>query len=322
MSLTLERHTGQTALDRARNYGGMSEGDLKREAARAVNERDRQTLWDMTEAFIILNGKAGAKLSRHTVRAYRRGVFDVLKAFEGENLLRPSRDAGRLWVRGMEGDGLKPSTVTLKLAAARQLYKMLRWAEVTEANPLENITPAADRVNAWVKRQPYPEADVHKLLSAGSASERSLVLLGAHAGLRASEMTALRWQDVDLEAAELVVLLGKGRKTRRVPLSPALVGALSDLKTARGVRDDSRRVFPVTEKTLRERMQRLCDLASVSYLGLHSLRHTAGTMMQREVGDLNYTAEFLGHASIETTRGYAKRSDDTLKRVVSGWGAA
>ena len=49
------------------------------------------------------------------------------------------------------------------------------------------------------------------------------MLLGAHAGLRVSEMTALKWQDVNLSEAVLRVVAGKGGKTARVYLTPTLI---------------------------------------------------------------------------------------------------
>ena len=52
------------------------------------------------------------------------------------------------------------------------------------------------------------------------------MLLGAHAGLRVSEMTALKWEDIDLGSATLKVVAGKGGKTARVNLLSTLVEAL------------------------------------------------------------------------------------------------
>ena len=53
--------------------------------------------------------------------------------------------------------------------------------------------------------------------------------------------------------------------------------------------------------------------------GLHAFRHYAGTRIYMETGRLEDAAGHLGHASIETTRAYAKWADDGLGKVIEGW---
>jgi integrase/recombinase XerC len=66
-------------------------------------------------------------------------------------------------------------------------------------------------------------------------------------------------------------------------------------------------------------MHRLCEQAHVAGKGMHALRHTAGTRLFAETGDLETTARHLGHATIETTRVYAKWSDRRLRETISRW---
>lgn len=159
----------------------------------------------MTDAHLTLYGRAGATVSRSTRRNYRQGVVALVAAWRQENLLRPRRDAGALWLRTMEDAGLKPSTVTARLAGARALYAALRWAGATEADPLRDAHPQRDLVPAWEKRKPYDPDEVRRLVATAHGDDLALVLLGAHAGLRVSEMLALRWADVAIGQRELLV---------------------------------------------------------------------------------------------------------------------
>ncbi len=59
--------------------------------------------------------------------------------------------------------------------------------------------------------------------------------------------------------------------------------------------------------------------AGIPYRGIHALRHTCGTRLVRETGNLEMAARHLGHSSIETTRVYAKWSDEGLNNTVGGW---
>ena len=61
------------------------------------------------------------------------------------------------------------------------------------------------------------------------------------------------------------------------------------------------------------------DEAGIPYRGIHALRHTCGTRLVRETGNLEMAARHLGHSSIETTRVYAKWSDEGLNSTVGGW---
>ncbi len=95
----LDRYTGDQ-LSRAEGWAKLPADELKRRASKASAERDPVELWALVEAYLFLHGSKGARASHHTLRTYKRGVLDLLAAWQGENLLRPSRDAGVLYRRG------------------------------------------------------------------------------------------------------------------------------------------------------------------------------------------------------------------------------
>ncbi len=53
--------------------------------------------------------------------------------------------------------------------------------------------------------------------------------------------------------------------------------------------------------------------------GVHALRHYAGTRLMQQTKSLEDVARHLGHSSIETTRVYAKWSDEKLRDVLNDW---
>lgn len=157
-------------------------------------------------------------MSCHTLAAYRRGLNDLLGAWQGENLLRPRRNAGVLYVRELESR-LKPASVGVKLAAAKAFYAALRWSGATDTAPFADVRAAVDKTPSWEKRDAYTQTEVHWLERTSESYTLYIVLLGAHAGLRVSEMTALKWEDIDLGSGMLKVVAGKGGKIARVNLS-------------------------------------------------------------------------------------------------------
>ena len=306
-------NTPDALVQRTGQWVKLSEADRKRQAAEVANARDADALWGLTEAHLTLYGNSGARVSTNTLQAYRRGVRVLVEGWSGENLLRPSNDAGALWLRELEAQGLSASTIRVRLAAAKALYRALRWTNATDASPFSDARAAKERTAAQDKRQPYSEHDLTKLLEHAEAQDKLLVLLGSYAGLRVSEMVRLEWRDVDFSAKKLTVRQGKGSKTRRVTLSKTLLQALWEQRGEGGVLDVSSR------SRAYRRLKNLCLVSGVEFRGVHALRHYTGTRVYRETRDLNEVAHVLGHASIETTRVYAAYDKAVEKDAVSDW---
>jgi len=313
----LVAYSGGDGAARADRWAGLADDERKRAAMAAAQAHDAAALWEVTQSWLLLHGRKGANVSLLTLRRYQGAIGSLVTAWQGENLLHPSRLAGTRWLRRLEAQGQAPSTVRVTLAAARALYAALRSANATTADPFKDLFVAADPVPRWEKRQPYTDGDVETLRDKAEGPDEILVLLGAHGGLRVSEMVGLRWEDVDLQRGTLVVRKGKGGKKRTIPLSRTLTTAL----TAWQPYSRTATVLPYRDRYAAwYRLKKLAASAGVVPLGAHALRHTAGTRLVRESkGDLQRAAHFLGHADIATTQVYAKFSDQDLRRQLTEW---
>lgn len=313
-STALDLHRGDL-VSRASHLGTLHPEELKRRAYESARDKDPAALWALTEAHLTTHGTSGARVSRHTLRVYGEAVrsFVAYATAHAADLLKPGSNVGALYLRHLEAERKSPATVRVKLAGARALYKALRWAGATTADAFTDARAARDLTPAWDKRQPYTEEEAARLLDAADARMRALLLLCGHAGLRIAEALALNWQDVDLSARVLTVRNGKGGKTRRVNLSRSLVDAVA----ASGHREGP--VVGGGVDAARERLGWLCKRAGVENKGFHALRHYAGTRLVRQGRSLDEAARHLGHASIETTRVYAKWADDGLRDVLNDW---
>ena len=311
----LAKPAASSLLQRTRDLATLSEDDLRRFAAEAARDRDVSALWALTEAHLTLHGSSGSRVSTHTLSAYRHAVLALLSDWSGENLLRPGRNAGVLWVRELEGR-FKSATVRVYLAGAKALYAALRWSGASEAVPFADVKVAVDKTPAWEKREAYTRTEVDWLERCTEGITYLIVLLGAHAGLRVSEMTALRWEDVDLGDGSLRVVAGKGGKTARVYLTPTLAKALE----AVAVEQRTGFVLPCrARQSVYERLEAACKQARVRFKGVHALRHASGTRLKEETGDLALVADHLRHNSMDTARGYAKADNRQLRRALGAW---
>lgn len=347
MDVTSLELSTATRLQRVSRLQSLSEEALKRHAVRAANERDEEALWELIEAHMTLRGAHGIATSTHTLRAYRRGLRELLTLWRGENLLRPGRDAGHLYVqRLLAGDRdavvaedenhrrgrrvkrgpLSPATVSLRLAAGRALYDALSWAGATEIDPFRDVKlgRTAPDLGDTVSTRVYTEYEMNELLAtARDPHERVLLLLGAHGGLRVSEMLRLRWDDIDLRAGTLLIRGGKGGKTAEVMLSPRLAAELNayrhELESDAVARHRAEVLELRSQYGVYNRLRKLCLRGGVGFKGVHALRHAAGTRLYRQTGDLGQVQDHLRHSTLDMARRYARSDRRRLQGSLSEW---
>ncbi len=264
---------------------------------------------------------AAAPLSAQTRRTYASKVRQYLAWLAGADLDGdPLADAdGRDWAVRDYRTHLQavlkrsPATVNNALAAVDDFY-IRRGLGPASAARVE-ITPAAPRALDKRAQLRYLRA----VQACPSPRDQALALVPCYAGARISEIVALDTDDIARSARKGVLrILGKGQRVRHVPIHPQLHTALTGWLTERadwpGAKD-SPALF------LNQRGQRLSvrgahDIVTTiaASAGLeddttvHTLRHTFATTLVRGGTDLVIVAELLGHARLETTRGYTRPS--------------
>ncbi|OLV20183.1 tyrosine-type recombinase/integrase [Deinococcus marmoris] len=296
---------------------------LRREALRWAAERDEAGLWDLTEAFLVTRGSAGARVSQNTLMSYRAGLSAFLNwaGPGGMSLLRPRPNDGYGYARHLEASGLAPGSVRVRLAAARALFAALRWSGASDAAPLTDVRAAPDPVPAWQKRQPYSKADIELLLRQADPQQKVMVLLGAHCGLRVGEMAGLMRADLHLTAERpYLTVTGKRQKRQEVPVSRRCGVALSrwvEMTPKLGPRV----LNWETRKGISDSLRELCKVTGVRYVGreVHGLRHTAGTEVYRQTRDLLEVRDHLRHASVETSSLYVNHARQQDRAVNLDW---
>ncbi len=314
-------------VDAVDRWARLTPESRRIEAVKAAHERDPERLWDVTQYVLATRGRKRAGMSPRTRAAYKRGIADLVEAWAHESLLKPSSDAGAMWLIRLETEpmtgrnghtGMRraASTVAVKLAAAKALYRALRHVGATDADPFRDLTAPADLQAPEDKREAYSTAEVGRLLAHGDVRDRALVLLCAGAGLRNAEACALTWSQVDRRDGLLRKVVGKGGRVRDVPASNDLLDALE--ATRPNVVQPEQTVLGFGPAQARQRLKRLCERSGVRYegRGVHGLRHTAGTEVTRLHG-IDAAADLLRHANLQTTRRYSKRSRQERRGVAN-----
>jgi integrase/recombinase XerD len=148
-----------------------------------------------------------------------------------------------------------------------------------------------------------------------SLRHRAILMTAYAAGLRISEVLALRVDDIDSQRMVIRVRQGKGSKDRYVMLSPRLLTLLREYWKAnrrRKVYQPSPWLFPgnvpgqpITDGAVYEACEEACRAAGLEkHVTVHTLRHTFATHLLESGTDLRTIQILLGHRSLNTTARY------------------
>lgn len=145
-------------------------------------------------------------------------------------------------------------------------------------------------------------------------------------GLRRAEAAAATVADLDLEAGELLVH-GKGRRERRLPVTNGSRQALADWLAVRG--DEPGPLFRavnkggrvqdggMTGRAIAKRVAALATRAGLGSLSPHALRRSFATQLLRQGNDVLAVQRLMGHASTNTTSRYDRRGDDAARTAAA-----
>lgn len=270
-------------------------------------------------------------VSLHTVAAYR-DAFRLLLQFASERLRRaPSElriedlDApflGKFLDYLEEVRGNCTRTRNNRLAALHAFFHYVSVSEPALALHCQRVLAIPSKRHERAPVAFLTEEESAALVAAPALDtwigrrDRALLLLAVQTGLRNSELTSLRRQDVELGAGAHIRCFGKGRKMRCTPLRPDVAAVLKEwLSRQQGKPEDL--VFPSSNggRMSADALQRLVakHVATAcrtqpslngKTVTPHTLRHGAAMALLQRGVDLSVIALWLGHESSETTQIY------------------
>ncbi len=213
--------------------------------------------------------------------------------------------------------GLAPASINGAMVALRFFFRVtLKRPEAIDYIP---IVRQPQRLPV-VLTQP----EVARLLEAAPGLKwRTALSVAYGAGLRASEVVALKVADIDSARMRIRVEQGKGRRDRDALLSPHLLRALRDWwKVAK----PPVWLFPnrltafnaVTPRSLNRAFHVAVQRAGITKpVSLHTLRHCFATHLLEQNVDVRVIQVLLGHRKLETTAIYTHVAAKTLQGVES-----
>lgn len=169
------------------------------------------------------------------------------------------------------------------------------------------------------------EDELCRLFKALPNKKHKAILFTAYsAGLRLSEIAALKIKDIDSGRMQIFIENSKGKKDRYVTLSPVLLDILRNYiknyfprpKVYLFESEQTGTQYPT--RTLQQIFYNAKNAAKITKpIGIHSLRHSYATHLLDKGTDIKFIKELLGHFDLRTTERYLSVSTNSLACVKS-----
>jgi integrase/recombinase XerC len=269
--------------------------------------------------------------SAHTVLAYRK---DLTKFAEFVGPEFGWRDIDHLLIRSylseLDSKGLSRPSMARALATLRSVFRWLAREGLVKQNPAKLVS--TPKLPKKLPRVPTIEElsgvlDTAMPESASFPERDKLIFeLLYGCGIRNSELTGIKLEDVSWHD-EVILIRGKGKKERYVPLGDAAAVAMREylpkraevldkLKKRTDVLLVSLRATPLTTRSVGRIVKAIAVAKGLpSDVHPHTLRHAFGAHMLQEGADLRAIQELLGHERLSTTQRYTQLSVQQLMRV-------
>lgn len=298
----------------------------------------------LLERFFVQRLMGQKRVSPETVAAYR-DTFRLLLSFAQSEL---SKSPSALTLEDLDApfvcrflDHLEeerhnsPRTRNHRLAAIRSFFRYAALEEPALADHIHRVLAIPSK--RWTRPgiDFLTVAEAEAILGGIDTSswcgrrDFAMLSLALHTGLRASELTSLRYQDVAPGPGAHIRCHGKGRKERAIPLGKETARSVAEWLRERAA-DPAQALFPnrrggrlsrdgvayILHKHVANAQKR-CPSLRRKRVSPHVLRHTTAVHLLQAGADLSLIALWLGHESVASAQAYID-SDLEYKRRILG----
>jgi site-specific recombinase XerD len=289
------------------------------------------SLAPLLESFFTKRLMQQRQASPYTISSYRDTFRQFLKFAEQqlhkapsglnfEEIDEPLITAFLGHLEKHQGVGIR--TRNLRLAAVHSFFRFAAFEAPTHSAQIQRVLAIPSKRFTRTLVQFLTRAEVEALLAApdqrtwSGRRDHALILLAVQTGLRLSEVTGLKREDIILGAGAHARVIGKGRKERCTPISRSTLAVLKAwlrepqrgdgqvlFPSAKGERLSVHGVQYILDKH-RVTAAKVCPSLKPKRVTIHRLRHTMAMDLLEAGVDRSVIALWLGHESIETTQIY------------------
>lgn len=277
-------------------------------AERAIIVLNCQTELDRTETELRIRN-----YSPRTLKIYLHFLREFL-IFRDNKMGQNNETTLKMFLLSLENSGASPQTRNLCLSAIKFYFRNVIKME----GPI-NIRTAKRCLGLPVV---LSREEIGRMLEVTKNVKHRLMLALAYgAGLRVSEVVALKVQDVDLSEKTIHIKQAKGRKDRISVLPEKIVPDLRNYVVGKHGTDylfGSEQGGKLTTRTAQKIFEHALVKTEINKPAtFHSLRHSFATHLLENGTDIRYVQVLLGHNNIRTTQRYTQVTNPMLKSIKS-----
>ena len=265
-------------------------------------------------------------LSENTTKSYQRDLKKLCLFLESLNIkdyTDVSMDICSAWIGDLFSQNNNPRSIQRHLSSAKGFFRFLKKNNLIAASPFELVTAPKSASN--LPEVLTPE-DVEQLLNFKPSSlieirDLAIVEMMYSSGLRVSETVNINVSDFE-EGMSFLRVLGKGSKTRLVPIGRFAISAINNWLSERDkIVSNTDALFlnskgtRLTVRSVQLRLKKMALKQGLPPIHPHMLRHSFATHMLESSGDLRTIQELLGHSSLSTTQIYTKLDYQHLAKI-------
>ena len=265
-------------------------------------------------------------LSENTSKSYERDLKKLHLFLLDLNISEYSQISAETcsaWVGSLYSQNNNPKSIQRHLSSAKGFFRFLKKNNLIESSPFELIS--APKSSSTLPEVLSPE-DVEQLLNFKPNNmieirDMAIVELMYSSGLRVSETANININDFE-ENKTFLRVLGKGSKTRLVPMGRFAINAINNwLMEREKILNNTDALFlnskgtRLTVRSIQLRLKKMAVKQGLPPIHPHMLRHSFATHMLESSGDLRTIQELLGHSSLSTTQIYTKLDYQHLAKI-------
>lgn len=269
------------------------------------------------------------RYSPNTVISYEKDLKDfskfLLETEAHQDFSKVDKKIIRNFMVELSEHQISKRSINRKLSSLRSFFLFLLKVGEIKSTPLENI----QSLKFYAEKQiPFSKEEMGHLEvldvqpQNGSLLKELIIETLYQTGMRRAELCNLLFENVDFSQKEIKVI-GKGNKTRIIPVSESLLQRFEMYLEERKPLKDNDIYFFVNEKG-KKLYDKFVYSAVNSYLSLvtsktkkspHILRHSFATHVLENGAEISKVKKLMGHSSLASTQVYTDANIEQLKKV-------
>ncbi len=308
----------------AKKWATQTEAEIRAGRFLKTIEARRHTVGEAIDRYIrdVLPHKSKAMQTQaRQLEEWRKEIGHLTLDQVSPQIIAECRDKFRLALTQSKAPR-KPSTVNRFLSAFSHLLNIAvlewEWMEDSPMRKVKKLKEPRGRVRSLT------DAERERLLAVCDESECRvlglIVRIGLSTGMRRSEITSLRWPDIDLKDGKTIIHHTKNGERRGTYITGRTLELLRAHSKVKHLQSDF--VFPSpldSSKPLnfQTAWRRALERSEIQDLRFHDLRHEFATRIAEEGASLAQLSEALGHKTLSMVKRYSHLTESSIVDVVT-----